>query len=187
MLQHIQGCVNAPATNPFLFGGIITSLACALGLGDELLSLSHLMKPAQSLDLTYCRDSQLVTPRHDGRYTLVVNKVLIPYVILPCPERINIRYVQRWRLIDEHPQDDQQDTPNEPMVENEEELNQGQADVNQPPPNNPPPITLEAMFAAIQRQDQLVQTMQTNQTETIRLIREMQQEHRDYAIRNESH
>jgi len=186
MFQHIQGLVNAPATNPFLLGGIITTLACALGLGDELLSLSHLMKPAQSLDLTYCRDSHLVTPRHDGRYTLVVNKVPIPYVILPCPERINIRYVQRWRLIEENPQDDQQEHPNEPMDANEEELNQGPADVNQPPPNNPPPITLEAMYAAIQRQDQLVQAMQTNQTETIRLIREMQQEHRDYAIRNES-
>src|SRR3954463_15149099 len=41
------------------------------------------------------------------------------------------------------------------------------------------------MCAAIQRQDQLFQVMQTNQNETLRLIREMQQENRDYAIRNE--
>src|SRR4051812_25709787 len=71
------------------------------------------------------------------------------------------------------------------MDANEEELNQEQADVNQPPQNNPPPITLDATYAAIQRQDHLFQAMQTNQNETLRLIREMKQEHRDYAIRNE--
>src|SRR3954464_7892992 len=144
------------------------------------------MLPAQTLDLTYCRDSHLVSPRPDGHYTLVVNKVLIPHIVLPCPERINIRYVQRWRLIEDNPQDNQPEHPNEPVDANEEELNQGQADVNQPPQNNPPPITLDSTYAAIQRQDHLFQAMQTNQNETLRLIREMQQEHRDYAIRNES-
>ncbi|XP_058726168.1 uncharacterized protein LOC131597490 [Vicia villosa] len=121
------------------------------GLADDLISLSHLMMPVQSLDLTYCRDSNLVSPRHDGRYTLVINKVLIPNVILPCPEQNNIRYIQRWRLVNENPQDNQPEHPNEPVDEMEQEFNQANADFNQPPQNNPPPITLDAMYAAIQR------------------------------------
>ncbi|XP_058756436.1 uncharacterized protein LOC131629672 [Vicia villosa] len=101
--------------------------------------------PVQSLDLTYCRDSHLVSPRHDGRYTLVINKVLIPTVILPCPEKINIRYIQRWRLVNENPQENQPEHPNEPVDEMEQEFNQADAGFNQPPQNNPPPITLDAI------------------------------------------
>ncbi|XP_058783950.1 early nodulin-75-like [Vicia villosa] len=80
----------------------------------------------------------------------------------------------------------QPEHPNEPVDEMEQEFNQADADFNQPQ-NNPPPITLDAMYAAIQRQEQRFQAMQTNQNKTLRLIREMQQEHRDYAIRTEGH
>src|SRR3954469_2041017 len=138
--------------------------------------------------MAYCRDSHMVSPRPDGCFTLVVNKTLIPNVILPCPERINIRYIQCWRLIFEDPPENQPEHHNEPVDEMEQEFNQADNDfdANQPPHNNPPPITLDAMYAAIQRQNQLFQAMQTNQDETLRLIQEMQQEHRDYASRNES-
>ncbi|XP_058758040.1 uncharacterized protein LOC131631263 [Vicia villosa] len=64
---------------------------------------------------------------------------------MPCPEQINIRYIQRWRLINEVPQENQPEHPNEPVDDMEQEFNQADADFNQPPQNNPPPITLEAI------------------------------------------
>src|ERR1044072_729046 len=84
---------------PFIFGGIITSLAYALGLVDELLSIGHFMMPTQLLDVKYCHDSHLVSPRQDGRgFTLMVNKHLVPSVILPCPNRINVRNNNHWHF-----------------------------------------------------------------------------------------
>src|SRR3954465_10447211 len=151
-----RGANTFPSRNrlPYPFSLVVRPLFCfvvcwhSLPFQDKYVS-------GDSVNFRGSDNSHLVSPCHDGRYTLVVNKVLIPYVILPCPERINIRYVQRWRLIEDHPQDNQPDHPNEPVDANDEELNQGQADDNQPPQNNPPPITLDAMYAAIQRQDQL--------------------------------
>ncbi|XP_058757385.1 early nodule-specific protein 2-like [Vicia villosa] len=51
----------------------------------------------------------------------------------------------RWRLVNENPQDNQPEHPNEPVDAMEQEFNQADADFNQPPQNNPPPITLDAM------------------------------------------
>ncbi|XP_058745835.1 early nodulin-75-like [Vicia villosa] len=51
----------------------------------------------------------------------------------------------RWRLVNENPQENQPEHHNEPVDAMEQEFNQAQADFNQPPQNNPPPITLDAM------------------------------------------
>ena len=141
MLSHFHTCVNAAGTNPFVFGGIITSLAYALGLFDELLSLGQYMMPAQTLDVMYCRDSHL-----------------IPNIILPCPNQINVQNFQNWRF--------NLNAPVKPAAQ---------------PDNDHPPATLEAMYATILQQDQRFQAMEVVQNETLRLVREMQRDQHDYA------
>ncbi|XP_058726239.1 early nodulin-75-like [Vicia villosa] len=55
----------------------------------------------------------------------------------------------RWRLVNENPQENQPEHHNEPVDAMEQEFNQAQADFNQPPQNNPPPITLDAIWPVV--------------------------------------
>ena len=165
MLSHIHTCVNAAGTNPFVFGGIITSLAYALGLSAELLSLLQYMMPATLLDVIYCRDSHIISPRHDGRFTLVINRRPIPDFVLPCPNRIDVRVRANWRYALDAPAAQQPDNP---------------------------AANFAAMQAHMLRQDQLFHAMQQNQAETLRLVQEVQRdqqemrrEQQQYAFRHD--
>ena len=184
MLSHFHSCVNSAGKNSFCFGGIITSLAYALGLADELLTLAPFMMPAQTLDVMYCRDSHLISPRLDGRYTLVINKNLIPNIILPCPNQINVQNFQNWRFDLNAPVNEGNAQEAVDEMENEMDHGNQQPEFPQPaaqPDNAHPPVTLEAMYATILQQDQRFQAMEAVQNETLRLVREMQRDQHDYA------
>src|ERR1051325_480713 len=91
----------------------------------------------------------------------MINKLLVPGVVLPCPNQIDVRNRNNWHFA----------------------LN---APVAQPPQENPPQAAnLDAMHAAILRQDQRFLAMEQSQAETLHLIREMQREQREYAFQND--
>lgn len=86
LLANIQAaCMRG--SQAFCFGGIITSIALGLNLGDRLANLPAL--PVEFLDIDYCRASHLIKARDDGKYHFVVRKKIVRSIIMPNRNRTN--------------------------------------------------------------------------------------------------
>lgn len=83
-----------PRKGPISFGGLITSIARALGLDVELASLEPL--PSCFLDIHACRYMRLIRAKLDGIYLLMFHNIVINGVVLPCPNRTNVRNNANW-------------------------------------------------------------------------------------------
>ncbi|KAI5422808.1 hypothetical protein KIW84_046004 [Lathyrus oleraceus] len=80
LFHHIR-TLCARGRQPFIIGGLITSIALGLNLGDKLQTLESL--PPLSMDISYCRSSRLIKNRVGGGYYLMVNNQAVPSVVLP--------------------------------------------------------------------------------------------------------
>lgn len=87
MIAHMN-VIRAARKGPISFGDLITSIAHVMGIHTELATLEPL--PSRSFDLHACRHMRLITDRPDGRYLLMVYKISIDGVILPCPNHTDV-------------------------------------------------------------------------------------------------
>jgi len=92
MLAHMTLTLNK--AGPISFGGLITSIARALNLNNEMATLDPL--PPRTINLKFLRDMKLCRSRREGGYTLMIHGVAIPSVILPYTRRTNIRNERNW-------------------------------------------------------------------------------------------
>lgn len=93
MLVHMQLICVRGATH-LCIGGLVTSIARALGLGNELATLQPL--PTPSLDIDSCRSQRLIKARRDDIYSLMVGNCEIRSIILPCHTRTYVRNRNNW-------------------------------------------------------------------------------------------
>lgn len=84
LLANIQVACRKGNT-VFCFGGIITSIALGLNLGDRLANLPALL--AEFLNIDYCRSSRLIKARDDGKYHHVVQNKIVRSIIMPNRNR----------------------------------------------------------------------------------------------------
>jgi hypothetical protein len=80
LFHHIR-TLCARGRQPFVIGGLITSIALGLNLGDRLQNLQAL--PPLFMDISYCRSIRLIKNRVGGRYYLMVSNHEVPSVVLP--------------------------------------------------------------------------------------------------------
>ncbi|KAI5403248.1 hypothetical protein KIW84_050721 [Lathyrus oleraceus] len=80
LFHHIR-TLCARGRQPFVIGGLITTIALGLNLGDRLQTLESL--PPLFMDISYCRSSRLIKNRVGGKYYLMVNNQAVPSVVLP--------------------------------------------------------------------------------------------------------
>lgn len=93
MLAHLKLlCVRG--TTHFCIGGLVTSIARALGLDSELATLQPL--PTPSLDIDSCRAQHLIKAKKDNIYSLMVGNLKIRSIILPCHTCTNVRNRNNW-------------------------------------------------------------------------------------------
>lgn len=81
MIAHMQA-LGTDKKGPTSIGGLITSIARALGLDTELVTLEPL--PPCFLDLPACRHIRLIRSRSDGKYLVMVHNTAVISVILSC-------------------------------------------------------------------------------------------------------
>lgn len=92
MLAHMTLFTNK--TGPIVFGGLVTSIARALGLNDEIATLEPL--PPRTINLKFLKEMKLCRARREGGYELMVHGVAIPSVALPCSRRTDVRDERNW-------------------------------------------------------------------------------------------
>ncbi|KAI5432053.1 hypothetical protein KIW84_035983 [Lathyrus oleraceus] len=80
LFHHIR-TLYARGRQPFVIGGLNTTIALGLNLGDRLQTLESL--PPLFMDISYCRSSRLIKNRVGGKYYLMVNNQAVPSVVLP--------------------------------------------------------------------------------------------------------
>lgn len=80
------------ASQAFCCGGIITSIALGLNLGDRLANLPAL--EAELLDIDYCRASHLIKAKDDGKYHPVVINKVVRSIIMPNMNRTDPREME---------------------------------------------------------------------------------------------
>lgn len=75
-------------------GGVITSIACVLGLEAQLAALDPLLVP--SLDIHVCRHMWLIKNMRDERYSLMIGNREVLGVVLPCLDRTHVKNRANW-------------------------------------------------------------------------------------------
>lgn len=76
------------------FGGHITSKSCALDLHTKFVTLDSL--PMLSLDIDVCHHLWSIKNMRDERHSLMIANRVVPSIILPCPNRIDVRVRANW-------------------------------------------------------------------------------------------
>ncbi|KAI5439867.1 hypothetical protein KIW84_025284 [Lathyrus oleraceus] len=92
MLAHMTLTLNKAGS--ISFGGLITSIARALNLNNEMATLDPL--PPRTINLKFLRDMKLCHLRREEGYMLMVHGVAIPSVVLPCTRRTDVRDERNW-------------------------------------------------------------------------------------------
>lgn len=96
MISHMQSIVTA-RRGTIVFGGLITSIARALGLEEKFSSLTPLSSRTIDIDMT--GSMKLVKRRQDGKFHLMVANNVFPDFILPNPNRTNVRNPDNYYYI----------------------------------------------------------------------------------------
>lgn len=82
LLAYMQA-VRTAKKRHIAFGGLITSIARTQDLHDPL--------PMLSLEIDVCRHMRLIKNISDGRFSLMIANRVVPCIILPCPNRTDVR------------------------------------------------------------------------------------------------
>jgi hypothetical protein len=88
LFSHMHSLVTAK-NGKILFGGLITTLAKALGLGPQLRNLPHI--PPRLIDEDMVRSMNLVRLRSDDRFDLMISNRVFNGFILPNPTHTDVR------------------------------------------------------------------------------------------------
>ena len=92
MIAHMHHVLRKGG--PISFGGLITTIARAIGLDTELATLEPL--PPRIANLKFFRDMRLCKTRKEGGYFLMVGGAAVPSVVIPCTRRTDIRFERNW-------------------------------------------------------------------------------------------
>lgn len=94
MLAKMQKIATA-TTGAIAIGGLITSLAIAMGLENEVATLDPI--PATTpLDQNSCLAQKLIKYKGQSEYFLMIKSQEIPSIVLPNPDRINVQDERNW-------------------------------------------------------------------------------------------
>ena len=94
MLANMQATAKA-AKGAIVIGGLITSLALALGLESELANLVPL-EDGTPLNLHSCLHQNFVQVKGQTQFYLMIRNELVRSIVLPNKERIDVRNENKW-------------------------------------------------------------------------------------------
>ncbi|XP_058768168.1 uncharacterized protein LOC131641893 [Vicia villosa] len=201
LMAHIQSLVARDGTNvPFCIGGIVTSIALHLNLGDKLQNLPSL--PAVFMDIDNCRAGHLIKVREEGGYNLMVRNRKVPSVILPNPAITRLTDRNNWLydLDAPAPGANVQDIEGGAHIDEPDEMEQGPPEEDQQPParqvaststrrrrrSDRAPATNDDILAAIMQRNELdAQRDERNQTQLTNMMNLMQQIQHELANQGE--
>ncbi|KAI5401167.1 hypothetical protein KIW84_065857 [Lathyrus oleraceus] len=134
LFHHIR-TLCARGRQPFVIGGLITTIALGLNLGDRIQTLESL--PPLFMDISYCRSSRLIKNRVGGKYYLMVNNQAVPSVVLPNIALTDVTNPNR-HLYDLNAPEATEPSHTNPSADKFEEMEQGDnAPAQQSVPLNP--------------------------------------------------
>ncbi|KAI5435278.1 hypothetical protein KIW84_021915 [Lathyrus oleraceus] len=181
LFHHIR-TLCARGRQHFVIGGLITTIALGLNLGDRLQTLESL--PPLFMDISYCRSSRLIKNRVGGKYYLMVNNQAVPSVVLPNIALTDVTNPNR-HLYDLNAPETTEPSHTNPSTDEFEEMEQGDnAPAQQSVPLNPSdnaagpssrrrrrrrPATNDDIMDAIDG-------MQAQNLEMMQMMRQMQQQ-----------
>lgn len=87
-MHHIETLFTR-GNQPFVIGGLVTSIALGLNLGDRIENMQLL--PPLFMDIDNCRSTRLIKNRRDGKFYLMVKNRKVPSVVLPNIRLTNVR------------------------------------------------------------------------------------------------
>lgn len=93
MLAHMK-CFCTRGTGPICIGGLMTFIAHALGLNNELSTLQPI--DIHFLDMDACCNMRLVRARQDDRYYLMTRNYAVISIILPCSAYTYVKHKNNW-------------------------------------------------------------------------------------------
>ncbi|KAI5399612.1 hypothetical protein KIW84_064802 [Lathyrus oleraceus] len=95
MIAHMDLTLNK--VGPIIFGGLITSIARALNLNNDIATLVPLAP--RTINLKFMRDMKLCRVRREGGYVLMIHGIAILFVALPCTRRTDIHNERNWTYV----------------------------------------------------------------------------------------
>lgn len=93
LLHHIES-LCARGRQPFLIGGLVTTIVHGLNLAGQLENLQPL--PPLLMDLDNCRSTRMIKNKRDGMYSLTMKNKEVPSIILPNIALTNVENIQRF-------------------------------------------------------------------------------------------
>jgi hypothetical protein len=181
LFHHIR-TLCARGRQPFVIGGLITTIALGLNLGDRLQTLESL--PPLFMDINYCRSSRMIKNRVGGGYYLMVNNQAIPSVVLPNMALTDVTNRNRL-LYDLNAPEATEPSQANPPTDEFEEMEQG----DQPPAQQSVPLNPSdnATGPSSQRRRRrrpatnddimnAIDGMQAQNVEMMQMMRQMQQQ-----------
>jgi len=191
LLHHIR-TLCARGSQPFVIGGLITTIALGLNLGDRLQNLQSL--PPLFMDISYCRSCRLIKNRVGGNYYLMVNNQEIPSVVLPNIALTDVTNPNTF-IYDLNAPESTMPTQANPPPDEFDEMEQGDKGPEQHSvPHNPSdnvagpssrrrrrrrPATNDDIMDAIEHQAQRLDAMHAQNNEVMQLMRQMQQQQQE--------